>query len=321
MAPGRYLLVCAVLGSFPLVGQEAATDAPKVPATAQGLPPAPPHRPPINFRQLLAMTVAEREKVLATRSEKQREVLHQKLREYDALPPIEREARLCSLELRLYLRPLLDIAVSNRVQQLETVPQQARGLMEARLQFWDQLPREVQKEFLQNEWLLRYIFRPETEFPSTPKLAESVRIRIERGIQSWNGMPTPKRQEILGNFQRLFELSEEERGKILGEFTDAERQRMRRTLQRFEQLPAAQRQRCLDGFAKFAGLSPRERERFLTNVELWESMSAKDRQAWQAMVARMATPKPPGVPGLNAPPLLPAPKPPQKTEVAVTNAP
>src|SRR5256885_12585964 len=107
--------------------------SPPVPAQekAAPLPPLPPWPPAQkSFRQVLAMNPAEREQFLSTRTPEQRRVLQARLHEYESLPPLEREARLCSLGLRLYLRPLMEVPVSNRVERLNSVPQPERKLVE-----------------------------------------------------------------------------------------------------------------------------------------------------------------------------------------------
>ena len=295
----------AMLYSASLCGQEippvARKETPSVPAP----PPLPPA--PVNFRELLTNNTAEREAILAARSPEQRQILRRKLREYESLAPPERDARLCTLQLRLYLRPLMGEAISNRVERLAAVPDPERKLVEERLQFWDQLPPEVQREFLTNEWVLRYIFRPEMARPgqSLP-VPGALQQKIENGVQGWNQLPEQKRQEILEHFKRLFELSENEKSKVLNEFSDSDRQRMRKTLQIFERLPRAQRDRCVNGFQRFAELTSQERQQFLNNAERWQSMSVKDRLAWQSLVSRISAPLPPLPGAAKLPPLPPA---------------
>jgi len=305
------------MGAFWAQGQEPPASNQEKAGAVRAVPPLPP--PPIDFRKLLAMKPAERETILATRTEQQRAVLQEKLREYESLPAAEREARLCSLQLRLYLRPLLELSPSNRVERLGVVPQPDRRLVEERLHFWDALPAEIQKDFLTNEWVLRFIFRPETAWQNPAlKMPAALRERIEKGIDGWNRLPEPQRQQILDNFQRLFELSEKEKAKVLDQFSDAERHRMQKTLQTFERLPKAQRERCINGFQRFAGLSPEQRQQFLKNVELWESMSAQDRLAWQTLVMRTSALRPPVPPGFNSPP-IPSPPRSKLPRVATTN--
>jgi hypothetical protein len=309
-------LLIGLLASACLFGQSAQNAKPQNAAAVSLQPPLPPMPlPPVDFRQLLAMNAAEREKVFATRTEPQRQTLLEKLHEYESLPPVEREARLCSLELRLYLLPLLQIPPSNRLERVEAVPQPDRKLVEERLQFWDRLPAEVQKEFLTNQLVLRYVFRPEPAPPTQgPKVPAHLHDKIEQGIEGWNRLPEAKRQEILENFRRLFELSDKEKAKVLDEFSDAERQRMQASLRTFEQLPKAQRERCVSGFQKFARLSPQERQQFLNNVEVWQRMSAADRRAWQSIVNRISMPEPP-----PPPPPMPRLPPPSPTSISTAS--
>jgi hypothetical protein len=292
------VLAPAILGQAATVGGRGTNTAGPV------LPPMPP--PPISFRQLLAMNPAERETLLATRSPAQRQILQQKLQEYESLPPTERAARLSCLQLRLYLRPLMEVPLSNRVERLAAVPQPDRKLVEDRLKFWDQLEPNIQKEFLKNEWVLRYILRPDTALASPgANVSSPVRNRIERGIEDWNQLPGSKRQEILENFKTIFEFSEKEKAKVLNEFSDAERRQMQKTLHTYERLPKGQRDRCVNGFKKFAELSLPERERFLSNAEVWKSMGSEERLAWRELVTRISI-KPPFPPKIKAPPSPPS---------------
>src|SRR5947199_7856878 len=117
----RHLVIAAALliGSC-LFGQ----DLPSGNEKNSSFPPLPAWPPAQkSFRQVLAMGAAERAEFLSTRTPDQRQVLEAKLREYESLPPVEREARLCSLGLRLYLRPLMVVPLSNRLERLQTVPQ------------------------------------------------------------------------------------------------------------------------------------------------------------------------------------------------------
>src|SRR5437763_16840803 len=85
-----------------LLGQGAVLGGQRTNGGGPVLPPMPP--PPISFRQLFAMSATERETILATRSPEQRQILQQKLREYDSLPPAERASPPTCLQLRRHLR-------------------------------------------------------------------------------------------------------------------------------------------------------------------------------------------------------------------------
>lgn len=112
------------------------------------------------FRGLLAMRTDARATELSTQPERLRAVLTTRLRDYDALPAVEREGRLRATELRYFLNPLLMTLPATRATQLATVPESYRSLVEERLAAWDKLPAEIQREILLDERLRQAMTRP-----------------------------------------------------------------------------------------------------------------------------------------------------------------
>ena len=96
------------------------------------------------FRELLAMTPAERENYLTNRPPGIRDRILAKVREYEALDPNERELRLRATELRWYLLPLMHESPTNRAARLAAIPDDLRPLVKNRLQQWDILPPPLQ---------------------------------------------------------------------------------------------------------------------------------------------------------------------------------
>lgn len=293
----------------------------QTPATASGAKPTtvapaptPPLPPlPLDFRRLLAATPEERAKLLADRTPQDRRVLEAKLREYDALPADEREARLRALQLQLHLRPLLVLAPSKRGERLAAVPEADRPLVEERLAEWDRLPADLQKQVFESVTALRYLCRPQPPLPPLPPgVTFSVppqRRQVEAAVARWNALPEERRLQIQSYFERFFELDTRSRSKALSRLDETERSRMQATLEKFSHLTPAQRARCVAGFQKFAELSPAERDGFLHNVERWQQMSAQDRQVWRALVTRIGSPTPPLPPAAVRPPMPPVPGP------------
>ena len=306
-------LVAGLLLSRPGAAQPAQTTRPET-KVAAALPPTPPPLPPSPldyFRRILAMSATERETLLAEKPPAVRKVLENKLREFDTLSAAERQSRLRALELRWYLRPLMQMPASNRVSRLNAIPEADRPLVEERLHLWDQCPADLQQEILANETAIRYWVRPAAAQPSpglaVTNLPAGQRQPIEAGLARLNALPEAKRQRIYEHFQKFFELHAEEKAKPLDVLTDAERRQMQGALQMFGRLPKDQRDRCINGFKKFADLSPEERQQFLQNADRWQAMSATDREVWRKLVARVLPkpPLPPGVKGRQPPPLPP----------------
>src|ERR1019366_3531410 len=121
------------------------------------LPPIPHSKSPVDFfRELLALTPAERGNYLTNRPPEVRGRILAKVREYEALDPNERELRLRATELRWYLLPLMRAPLAERDEELAQVPEDLRSLAQARLAQWDLLPPAVQQELLAEDSTLHY---------------------------------------------------------------------------------------------------------------------------------------------------------------------
>ena len=245
------------------------------------LPPLPVSPSPVSFfRQILAMSPAERNQALAGRSPEARARILGKVREYQALGPDERELRLRATELRWHLTPLLRTPAAERAPGLEQMPPDLRELAKSRLAQWDLLPPQLQQEFLANDKTLHYLTRVETAAPPAA---------------------TPEQQRIAEQFNQFFELTPAEKQQTLGTLSEAERAQMQKTLQSFDQLPPPQRRECVRNYAKFAGMNGTERAEFLKNAESWSKMSPAERQAWRDLVQHV--PMWPPAPPLALPPV------------------
>ena len=265
------------------------------PAVSPRLPPLP--QPPVAyFRELLGLSPAELEKTLAGIVGPIRTNLQAKLQQYAALTADEREARLRATELQWYLVPLMSTAPTNRVAQLAVIPDEYRTLVAERLEQWDKLPSDVQKDFLR----IQSVFGSERE-DVLRGLSPEQRQKLEQQLATWTSLPPDRRRRAYENFRQFFELSPKEKEKTLGAFSDAERQEMEQTLQAFEKLSPAQRLTCIRSFQKFTEITPAERAQFLKNAELWKKMSPDDRQTWRMLVTRL----PPLPPGFGQPPFPP----------------
>jgi hypothetical protein len=247
------------------------------------IPPVPVLPSPVNFfRQLLVMTPAERNNSLTNRTPEARAKILAKVREYQALGPDEREVRLRATELRWYLTPLLSLTPPQRAARLALMPEDLRGLIQARLTQWDALPPALQQEFLANEKTLRALAH----------------------VEPTNAPPAaPEQQKIAAQFNQFFELTPAEKQQTLNTLSKAERAAMEKTLQSFSRLTPPQRALCLRNYAKFAGMGADERAEFLQNAEKWAQMSPKERQVWRDLVARIPVwpPMPANLPPHHAP--------------------
>jgi hypothetical protein len=281
------------------------------PMPPESPPPIPPSQSPISFfRELLAMNAAERRQALTNRPPESQKLILAKVREYESLQPDDRELRLRVTELRWYLLPLMTAPATNRPARLAAIPEQDRKLVEDRLQEWDKLSPDVQKELLANEAIVAYLAEIEGRTPEQRRLMlESIplarREMLEKDINKWDTMSEDQRRRMLSRFKAFFELTAQEKQKALNTLSGPERRQIEQTLRTFGSLPADQRAQCIRSFEKFAGLSLAERQQFLKNAERWKLLSPAERQAWRELVRTLPPPMPPDLPPLP-PSLRPA---------------
>ncbi|MHB1306645.1 MAG: DUF3106 domain-containing protein [Limisphaerales bacterium] len=311
--------VAAVLMAQPTGGEASPPALPSLSSAADRTrrpPPPPPPLPPrgrsavATFRELLAMSTADREKVLEARPEVQRSYLRDRANEFLALDPLEREARLRLLELRAVLVPLLSAEPTNRVDLLREVPAAQRDLVDRQLEAWDTLPAGRQQQVLASE--SRWVFlaplpaarpgrTPDLPIPKDSGLGR--RSRVESGLAGWKALPPERRQRAQLDLEEFLSLDERRRSKVLAAVPGGQRESLARLAGAFGRLAPAERSRCVGAFLQFAGMSAGERERFWQSAELWGAMGPEERRAWRAFTADLP-PRPPGSVG-PMPPALP----------------
>jgi len=276
------------------------------------LPPVPQVKSPVDlFRELLAMTPAERHDCLTNRPAGIRVRILAKLREYEVLDPNERELRLRATELRWYLLPLLHTSPTNRAAQLAVIPGDLRSLVKSRLMLWDILPPPLHQEFFESEPTLHYFTQvdPSNSPPMPPTPSNLGWHSGPPGHEPghWDTLSEDQRQKIAAQFNQFFELTPAEKAKTLNTLSDAERQQMEKTLETFGNLPPPQRFKCIRAFTEFAGMSVQEKQDFLKNAQQWSQLTPKERQTWRDLVAHVPEwppvmpPMPPMPPTFHSP--------------------
>jgi signal transduction histidine kinase len=284
-----------------LTAQSTPGNAPAPPVTNNApirIPPGPfitpPNKSPVDlFRQLLAVTPLERIKIISGKPPATQRLILAKVREYQSLKPEERELRLRVTELRWYVWPLMNMSPMNRAGRLALVPQDFQQPIAERLQHWDSLPPDLQKELLDNEAAIRYFTEAAVQTPGQQEqmlanMSAARRELLEKGRRQWQALPEPQRAKIADRFNRFFELTREEREKELHTLSEPERQQIERTLDKFESLSPVRRAICIRSFEKFASLNVEERQLFLKNAERWKLMTPSERQAWKDLVAKLS---------------------------------
>lgn len=304
----RVFCLCAVC-ALPAFSAVAAQRQP-IPRISA---PVPVLKSPVEqFRELLAMSHADRARAITNRPPTIQQQLLAKLKEYDALSANERELRLRTTELRYYLIPMLNMPPADRSKAMDRIPIDIRQLVQDRLVSWDSLPNDLRRDLLENESIIRY-FRESQARSAADRANEFSRIspgqraQLESGIARWRAIPDDQQQKVMQRFDQLFVMSSRERDAVLKTLSEPERQQIEATLRSLEGLPPPQRIRCVQSLSKFVSLTAEERAEFLRSAERWRALSPDQRDAWRKMVARLSSlpPMPPGVTPWLPPPLPP----------------
>jgi uncharacterized protein DUF3106 len=294
MNPMLYLLLVLslILCCVAAAQNTALTQTNPPAAVSTPTPPPLPPTPVDTFRRVLGMSAPEREKFLGTLSPEKRQVVLLKLDEYQGMPAEEREKRLRALQVRFWVRQLIRLPQSNRVERLVALQPAVRQLVEARLAEWDRLPADLQREVVTNELVIRHIAQlPDFRFnPALPPLPPDPRMAAK--LKHWNQKSEAERAEILAHFESFFtEFSPAERAKIM-----ARRPEMATNVTSIANLTEVQRERYLAGFKRFSKLTPAEQQRFLINAERWQKMSPEQQESWRILAKKLNSSSPPPPP-------------------------
>jgi hypothetical protein len=308
------VLICMVpaFGLRAQVSSPASSQTDAVSSATNAPPPLPPpatRAPVATFKELLNMSPAERTVALSNRPPEIRNRILAKVREYEALKPEEQKLKLKATELRWWMTQMINTPSANRSVLLTNVPADDRKFIESRLQQWDLLPPDLQKETLENQGLMNY-FMDQQGPKAVPAeiLPPGTRPDLQPGIAHWQAMSESERAAVKSRFEAFFGLNEQEKANALKSLSDSERVQIQNTLRDFGNLTPEQRSRCVQSFDQFATMSMEERRRVLKNAEEWSRMTPSQRQAFRQLVNRLAM-EPPAPPGMGAPPTPPMPPP------------
>jgi hypothetical protein len=289
----RGLLLLIVLGTCPVFFDEARAQT-GADAAAQQPATAPLMKSPVElFRKLLAMNAVEREKFLADRPTDKRIGLLEKIQEYEAMKPEERELSLGATELQSYLEQLINTAPTNRAAQLAAVPEPYRKIIGDRLSEWDILPPDLQQDVLAHEATKRYFLGagPDTITNDVWKILPPP---LQDEVIHLSKVSAEERRQSFAATEQFFGLSDVEKQKVLETLSGAERQQVDQTLLTLQHLPKEQLDRCLKSIGRLADLNDRDRREFIKDAGRWNGMPPQERAAWSNLVNSLP-PLPPGV--------------------------
>ena len=148
------------------------------------------------FRHLLAMTPAERNQALAGKSEPSKKAIFAKIRQYEALRPDQREMKLRVTELRWHMSRLMNAPATNRLIVLQRIDDRDRKILENRLEVWDKLGPEVQKQLIGNLATMSYFTELNSGSSSVP-VSVARHLKLQKGLAEWQKLSGEDRERTL----------------------------------------------------------------------------------------------------------------------------
>lgn len=292
-------MIVLVLAVFVAAAQnDAAAPSPREVSTEAIMPPSPVHQ----FRGILTMPEADREKFLAGKQPAQASVLRRKIIEYRNMPGQEREFRFRQLELCRLIMPLMRLEPSERAPRLDRIPEHNRSIVEKRLVEWDRLSPAQQKAVLDDKTVLSYFFRPEAEFLQRQMdvlniMPPDLKAKMNLELADWRNRSRAERRHMEIRLNQLLRMNQADRDKVLLAMPPSDRAQLRSTLRSFQKLTPDQREKCIEGFGRLANLSATERDQFIFSAARWQTMSPNQRELWRFLVQRLNEPAmPPPLP-------------------------
>ena len=261
------------------------------------VPPLPISTPVARFRKLLAMSQNEQQATLAERSTASRSVIERKLREYESLPPADRESRLRAMEFHHYMQALMSAPAPVRGVWLKSVPVEYLALCEERLRLWTVLPDELQHYLKEREATLSWLTRWEGSSTSERKdllasLPQDQRMAMEKDVTRWQSMSAIQREKAWKATRHMFELSPQDQQRVLISLVESNRIPAARFVESLRQVSVSQREMYLDGFKKFSQMDVADRARYVKGWERWKQFSETERDVWRQLQARVPKPSP-----------------------------
>jgi hypothetical protein len=166
------------------------------------------------LRPLMSMPATNRTASLALIPEDDRQLVVNRLSEWDRLSP---EAQKDLIDNEMSIRYFTEIQGSSEAQQkrmLESIPPDRRDKLEAGISQWQSLP-EARRHKLLNQFNLFFELTQAEKSKALNRLSEAERAQIARTLKTFGGLPPEVRSECIRSFAKFASLRLEERQQFL----------------------------------------------------------------------------------------------------------
>jgi hypothetical protein len=166
------------------------------------------------LRPLMAAPATNRAARLARIPEPNRQLVEDRLREWDEVPP-DVQKELLGLEPTLqYFAEIEGRSDQQRHQILTNISPARREMLEKGIQQWDEMSEEQRRSTLNRFNQFFQLTTPEKE-KALQTLSEPERRQIEKTLQTFGSLPPAQRAQCIRSFAKFASLSLEERQQFL----------------------------------------------------------------------------------------------------------
>lgn len=166
------------------------------------------------LRPLMELPPARRTDKLAIIPPKDRALIEERLKQWDALQPDVQKAVLNNeLTLQYFLRPESNTP-TQREAILKTFPVGYRKSLEEKIEQWHAYPAESRQK-MYRQFHVFFELPPKEKEKTLEALPEEERQQMEKSLETFAKLPSQQRQMYLDAFQKFADLTKEERMQFL----------------------------------------------------------------------------------------------------------
>ncbi|MCF7669268.1 MAG: hypothetical protein K9N48_05785 [Verrucomicrobia bacterium] len=294
-----------------------------LPPTPQTIPPTPPpvtdtdsptnlepiehllDTPVDQFRKLLELQEQQRNQTLQSFPAQQRNILCEKLGEYDSMPEPQRRLRLRTAELGWFMKTLIQTDKPERADKLSALPELYQEWFEYKLNYWDEISPDKQNIILASDKMFGFFLHspqpppmPSSNKPPPMPPEKTEKNELLAALNKWRALPSDKQERIYQQFQNFLQLTEQDKQKAIRELNRNQRTKMEKHLRTLNNMSPANQRNFLESFRKLTNLEDIELQRFLQGARKWHSMTLPEKLTFK----HLANTIPPLPPGLAKPP-------------------
>jgi hypothetical protein len=277
--------------------------------SADGSIPSPDQSPVTHLRRLLKAEPSERERLLQQHAASKRSFWERKINQYQAMDAGEQQRRLQEAQWHWYLMLVMRAPDPLRARLVEQIPIEDRPLIQDRLQAWQAMPEDLQRDILLHLPALQYFARFAALKPAEQQQALAQGQPV--ATQGWQSLDQPRQRSLFQTYQSFIGLEAQQQRQVLARIPIPQRMSLQERLVGMDHLSPELRRRCLEALDALKQMNAQEQVRFRQTALQWKDLSGDAMDAVRQVATRIPPLPPvrqrkqPPIPQLRRPPPLP----------------